>query len=979
MPQIQGVSKTDFENYVKANDAVLKNVQNQGQNLQNQMANVTSLLTSLCDNFKRSASTSNPGTLPSQTMTNPRQQINAITTRSGKTLEEPSIPTPDVSNPQNEPNLETSKEKVQNPNLENTAHVPPPGEEDSIFIEILNLKAKKTVNVEIQDLNSPRPNSYHSRLPYPERMKVREHDKPSAQYSRFLKMFKQLCLEIGLKDALVEMTKFNKWLSSLLRNKEKLKEIAIMTVNAECSSIIINKVPEKLEDPGKFLIPCALQELNRTSALADSGASINLLPHSIYKKLELEALTPTRMTLELANRSISHPMGIAEDVVVRVDGFTFLADFVVVNFEPDPRVPIILGRPFLRTAKALIDLYEEKLTLRVGKDELVYYADKSEKNKEKNFVHAISVIDFSKDDPFSGSTTTHSDDPSPSSSPVKTSDNFVKFADELAPLDSLPPGNDDSTLKKDLHEENFQEDVEIKNSNVSDKLVFLNTPLSDKDECFAPEDDNDEIDDFLAIEVSSNLEEGYFDSEGDIAFLDNLLSDDDSHNLDSKVTSDHEPEQNESSITFSPRSDPLHHEFAGEPLTLPARNDREFEEYLSLMTVLNEISTSQGNFHQNSVNESLPISPIPVEDSEPTQEEIDILLVPDDLIPPGVEDADSEDEVNESPNLDHQDDPSIPRPPPEPPDIEKLFYPPKLPYPERMKVREHDKPSAQHSRFLKMFKQLRLEIGLKDALVEMPKFNKWLSSLLRNKEKLEEIAITTVNAECSAIIMNKVPEKLEDPGKFLIPCALQELNRTSALADSGASINLLPHSIYKKLELKALTPTRMTLELANRSITHPMGIAEDVVVRVDGFTFLADFMVVNFEPDPRVPIILGRPFLRTAKALIDLYEEKLTLRVGKDELVYYADKSEKNKENNFVHAISIIDFSKDDPFSGSTTTHFDDPSPSSSPVKTSDNFEEFADELAPLDSLPPGNDDSTLKKDLHEERLGRSLVQENLC
>ncbi|GKF42289.1 hypothetical protein Tco_0125631, partial [Tanacetum coccineum] len=120
---------------------------------------------------------------------------------------------------------------------------------------------------------------------------------------------------------------------------------------------------------------------------------------------------------------------------------------------PDPRVPIILGRPFLRTAKALIDLYEEKLTLRVGKDELVYYADKSEKNKEKNFVHAISIIDFSKDDPFSGSTT---NTPPPSSSPMKTSDNFEKFTDELAPLDSLPPGNDDSTFKKDFHEVNFQ-------------------------------------------------------------------------------------------------------------------------------------------------------------------------------------------------------------------------------------------------------------------------------------------------------------------------------------------------------------------------------------------------------------------------------------------------------------------------------------------------------------------------------------------
>ncbi|GKF85544.1 reverse transcriptase domain-containing protein [Tanacetum coccineum] len=111
-------------------------------------------------------------------------------------------------------------------------------------------------------------------------------------------------------------------------------------------------------------------------------------------------------------------MGIAEDVVVRVNGFTFFADFVVVNFEPNPRVPIILGRPFLRTAKALINLYEETLTLRVGKEDLVYYADKSEKNKNKHFVHVISVIDFSKDDSFSGSTTTHSDDPSPSSSSV---------------------------------------------------------------------------------------------------------------------------------------------------------------------------------------------------------------------------------------------------------------------------------------------------------------------------------------------------------------------------------------------------------------------------------------------------------------------------------------------------------------------------------------------------------------------------------
>ncbi|GKD89194.1 reverse transcriptase domain-containing protein [Tanacetum coccineum] len=352
-PQMQGVSKTDFENYVKANGAVVRNMQNQGQGLQNHMTNLTEMLSKFISS--NTASSSSSGTLPSQTVTNPREHVNAITTRSGKTCEghsTPLVPTSIVSTPPKEPeqNPETSMDK-----------------------------AKKIV----QEPNSPEPNSYQPKLPYPERMKVREKDTPSAQQSRFMKLFKQLRLEIGLKDALIEMPKFNKWLSALLRNKEKLEEIIVTTVNAECSAIILNKVPEKLEDPGKFLIPYALQELDRTNTLSDSGASINLLPHSIYKQLGLGALKPTQMTLELANHSVTHPMGIAEDDVVRVDGFTFLADFVVVNFEPDPRVPIILGRPFLRTAKALIDLYDEKLTLRVGNDELVFYAEKSKKSKNK--------------------------------------------------------------------------------------------------------------------------------------------------------------------------------------------------------------------------------------------------------------------------------------------------------------------------------------------------------------------------------------------------------------------------------------------------------------------------------------------------------------------------------------------------------------------------------------------------------------------
>ncbi|GKC21650.1 hypothetical protein Tco_1023800 [Tanacetum coccineum] len=229
--QMQGVSKTDFKNYVKANDAVLRNMQNQGQGLQNQMTNLIEMLSKFITS--NTASSSNSGTLPSQTVTNPRELVNAITTRSGKTCEGPSIPlvpTPVVSIPSKEPdqNPETSMDKVQKPSLQSTAQIPPPEEEESIFMKP---KAKKTVNIEIQEPNSPKPTSYQPKLPYPERMKVRENDKPSAQHSRFLKMFKQLRLEIGLKDALVEMPKFNKWLSGLLRNKENSEEIVITTVN----------------------------------------------------------------------------------------------------------------------------------------------------------------------------------------------------------------------------------------------------------------------------------------------------------------------------------------------------------------------------------------------------------------------------------------------------------------------------------------------------------------------------------------------------------------------------------------------------------------------------------------------------------------------------------------------------------------------------------------------------------------------------
>nr|GEV27919.1 reverse transcriptase domain-containing protein [Tanacetum cinerariifolium] len=158
-----------------------------------------------------------------------------------------------------------------------------------------------------------------------------------------------------------------------------------------------------------------------------------------------------------------------------------------------------------------------------------------------------------------------------------------------------------------------------------------------------------------------------------------------------------------------------------------------------------------------------------------------------------------------------------------------------------------------------------------------------LKALLSNKEKLLELANTPLNENCSSVILKKLPRKLGDPGKFLIPCGFSEL-KCKALADLGASINLMPLSVWKKLGLPELISTHMTLELAKRAICTPAGIARDVFVPVGKFTFPVDFFIVDCESDSRIPLILGRPFLRTTRALIDVYEEEMILRDGDERL-----------------------------------------------------------------------------------------------
>nr|GEZ11628.1 reverse transcriptase domain-containing protein [Tanacetum cinerariifolium] len=161
------------------------------------------------------------------------------------------------------------------------------------------------------------------------------------------------------------------------------------------------EVTQKLGDPGKFLISCGFSEL-KCKALADLGVRINLMPLSVWKKLGLPELISTRVTLELANREICTPAGIARDVFVSVGEFTFPADFVIVDYESDPRVPLILGRPFLRTTHALIDVHGEEMILRDGDKRLTLnmrHDTSSYSNQpQKESINLINVFNYFNED-----------------------------------------------------------------------------------------------------------------------------------------------------------------------------------------------------------------------------------------------------------------------------------------------------------------------------------------------------------------------------------------------------------------------------------------------------------------------------------------------------------------------------------------------------------------------------------------------------
>nr|XP_043630078.1 uncharacterized protein LOC122601380 [Erigeron canadensis] len=233
-------------------------------------------------------------------------------------------------------------------------------------------------------------------------------------------------------------------------------------------------------------------------------------------------------------------------------------------------------------------------------------------------------------------------------------------------------------------------------------------------------------------------------------------------------------------------------------------------------------------------------------------------------------------------------------------------YKPKIPFPQRLRK---EKIQEQYNKFFDMIKSVTINVPLVDLISGMPNYAKFIKELVTDKKKLDEAKATFLNEECSAVIKNKLPPKLSDPGSFLIACSFGRKLTCKALADLGASINLMPYSVFTKLSLRQLRPTKMSICLADHSFQYPLGVAENLQVQVGQFVFLVDFVILEMEEDTKVPLILGRPFLYTADAIIRVKDKEISLGVGEDRIVFKIEKALKHSysSDDTCFRIDVID------------------------------------------------------------------------
>nr|GEY93012.1 reverse transcriptase domain-containing protein [Tanacetum cinerariifolium] len=684
--QQNAVTHSNFEAYTNANDANMNNLQLKFDNFQKNLQDFQKKFEQKQDDFQNQMMNfmqnlynnkpSSSSSLPSNTIPNLKGEAKAIMTRSGISYKEPPIPPPGVE--EQEPTKVTKDTE-----LPSTEDIQPPSVQVQVQVQKDEPIEKPSVVITKAKAN----------LPYPSRLaKENIHEKDDILAAKFMEIFRDLHFKLSFANALVYMPKFVPMFKKLLNNKNKLIELTKMLLNENCSAVVLKKLLEKLGHPGRFLIPCDFSKFDNCLGLADLGASINLMPLSIWKKLKLPTLNDTKMVLELADRTISKPTGVAENVFVKVGKFYFPADFVVLDFIADPHVSLILGRPFLSTAHAIINVYEREIILRKYQQSLTIQCGDIPSIKKVEKINKIDFFDVGGIDFDSEEIENFLND---DSIPIGVEDSQFNMEEDILFLESLlreepcpnPPIIPNQTkLLIEEPKHSFKMGYEHFNTNLVTNDVAKS---STKNLVPIPHESK------VTSDNGSKSIEPVKDESLVLTTILNPLFDNDEINSD-ELNSHVESNSNESTSNHDTMKFDNLDEFSGPLIPIhiveEERIRREHADYINRMEMLFTINPRpHPSTYANMNVESFSSLLIPIQESDPHQEEIDVVTITDDVLPPSVENDDSNGEVvavddlridNSIQNSEHEysesedsnfDNLSVPLPPPKPPDEEFDF------------------------------------------------------------------------------------------------------------------------------------------------------------------------------------------------------------------------------------------------------------------------------------------------------------------
>ncbi|CAN6554883.1 unnamed protein product [Malus baccata var. baccata] len=287
-----------------------------------------------------------PGQLPSSTIPNPKggfESAKAILLRSGKEIGAGS--TPSQTGPKSDVNVQIEEEESSMPQVPKASN--------------LSNSANKGKNVS----NSVHTNVFPSNVPFPSRFMQTKKEEAEKD---ILETFRKVQVNIPLLDAIKQVPRYAKFLKELCTTRKRMSTKEVVKVGENVSAILQRKLPPKCKDPGSFTIPCVIGNTRFESAMLDLGASINVMPYSIYASMNLGVLKSDGVIIQLADRSNAYPKGVLEDVLVQVNHLVFPADFYVLEMDASdhaPSLPILLGRPFMKTARTKIDVYSGTLSM----------------------------------------------------------------------------------------------------------------------------------------------------------------------------------------------------------------------------------------------------------------------------------------------------------------------------------------------------------------------------------------------------------------------------------------------------------------------------------------------------------------------------------------------------------------------------------------------------------------------------------------